>query len=246
MPRPLVILVCLLWATPSVAAEGSPTAPAGVALATAYPDGDDLAPSATSLPNLRIGVMHTWSAIDHDLSSGGELRRRIATATISWRALDSLVLGGDVGAITSGDLTVDEQRHRVEPGPRAGLGGTWRVMRGDGYLPYIQVGASFAVLSSTTVGDDGRERLTALDFRTEAIVGKLFGGAGRAVGPYLVGRSVTGGLYWKYKGRARSVRPDDAYQLGLGITAHQGELDAFVEVAPLGARSVTAGLGYAF
>lgn len=230
------------------ACSGAPVGPTGIALSCAHPDEDELDPDEPTPPNLRVAAQLGWTAIRHELATGGELRRRTVTASIAWRALDSLTLLGDVGALTDGDLHVRDERHVVEAGPRAGLGITWRVYGGDDWLPFIMFGASFAVLSSTTVYQEQRDRLTAVDFRSSIVIGKLFGGAdpGRRIGPYLVARSVTGSLYWNYEGRSRNAQPRDLYQVGLGLSASAGSFDAFAEVCPLGERAAVVGGGFAF
>ncbi len=230
-------------ATPVGADSGAPAAPTGVALTVAHNTDDD-----PFDPNLRVGVGMGWTSIQHQFSKGGELRRRTLAASIAWRPLESLTLLGDVGALIDGDLTVGEQRHRVEAGPRAGIGITWRVYGGDTYWPYVMFGASFTVLSSTTELSDARERLTHLDFRSAIVVGKLFGGEapGRRLGPYLVARSVTGALYWHERGRSVSAQPDDLFQIGLGLNASAGDFDAFAEVVPFGERAAVVGGGFSF
>ncbi len=209
---------------------------------------------------MRIATQLGWTAIRHDFSDGGQLRRRTLAASVAWRALDSITLIGDIGAVIGGDITVGEERNILEPGMRAGFGITWRAYDGDTWAPFILFGASFSVLSFTTLrapprntapGADRlekRRRLSAIDFRSSMVIGKLFdtrGFPGR-IGPYLVGRTLTGALYWKLDGRVRSVQPGDLYQLGLGISASAGDVDAFAEVSPLGERAAVVGLGVSF
>lgn len=232
----------------AAACSGTPVGPTGIALSCAHPDEDQLDPDEPEPPNMRVAAQIGWTAIRHELATGGELRRRTVAASIAWRALDSITLLGDVGAITDGDLYVKTDRHVIEAGPRAGLGITWRVYGGDTWFPYIMFGASFSVLSSTTAYQEKRDRLTAIDFRSSIVIGKLFGGddPGRRIGPYLVARSVTGSLYWNYGGRSRNAQPADLYQIGLGLSASSGSFDAFAEVSPLGERAAVVGAGYAF
>ena len=230
------------------ACSGTPVGPAGIALSCAHPDRETLHADDEVPPDLRVGGQIGWTAIRHQLGQRGELRRRTLAANIAWRALDSITLLGDVGAVLGGDITEGDDRYTVEPGMRGGLGITWRAYEGDDWLPFILFGASLSVLSSTTERLEKHTRLTALDFRASMVVGKLFASRGfpGRIGPYLVGRTITGALYWKLDGRVRSVQPSDAYQLGLGVSTSAGDWDGFAEVCPLGERSAVVGLGYAF
>jgi hypothetical protein len=199
-------------------------------------------------PNVRVAANLGWAAIRHELGGHGELRRRTLAVSIAWRAIDSITLLGDVGAVIGGEITEGDDRYVVEPGMRGGLGIMWRAYEGEDWLPFILVGASLSVLSFTTERLEKRPRLSALDFRASAVIGKLFdtdGFPGR-VGPYLVARTITGALYWKLDGRVRSVQPSDSYQIGLGVSASAGDLDAFAEVSPFGERSAVVGLGFSF
>jgi hypothetical protein len=234
----LVIAACVCAPRDAAACSGAPVGPAGIAVSCAQPDPDKR--------NLRVSAQLGWVTIEHRYGrGGGELRRRTATASIAWRAIDSITLIGDFGAITGGDITAGEARYTVEPGARGGVGITWRAFDDEPWLPFVVFGASVSVLSSLTERDNIRTRLNHADFRTSMLIGKLFG-EGPRVGPYVVGRTITGAMYWKYDGRVHSQQPGDRYQVGLGISTSAGELDAYAEVTPFGERSMVVGLGFSF
>lgn len=232
------MIASLCATTDAWACSGNPVGPAGVALSCAQPDPEQR--------NLRVGAQVGWVTIEHRYGrGGGELRRRTVTASIAWHAVESVTLLGDFGALVGGDITAGEATYEVEPGARGGVGITWRAIDDEPWLPYILFGASVSVLSSLTERDEIRTRLNHVDFRTSMLIGKLFGKRSK-IGPYIVGRTITGALYWKYDGRVRSQQPGDRYQIGLGVSASAGKLDAYAEATPFGERSMVFGLGYAF
>ncbi len=250
---------CAIWAGALIAAGltctsstradgGAPPEIQGIALSCAHPDEEDVGPDEAPPPNLRVAAMLGNTTVGHAFSvDGGEVQRQTLTASIAWRAIDQIVLFGDVGAIVAGDATLDGASYDVDPGPRGGLGLAWRALPEDGYWPYVMLAARVSLLSSTTHVASDRPRLTAFDFRSSLTIGKMLGPIGKSrVGAYIVARSVTGGLYWKVRGRTRSVRPDDALQGGIGLTAAGPVVDAFVEVAPIGETSAVVGIGASF
>ena len=194
----------------------------------------------------RIGTVVVGES--HNFRGGIDWLRENGVTVVDLASSECITLLGDFGAVVRGDITDGSDRYVVEPGPRGGFGIAWRAFDEGAWSPYVLLSASLSVLSSLTERNTVRTRLTALDFRSSIAIGKLFAseGFGGRIGPYVVARNVTGALYWKLDGRVKSVQPDDLFQIGLGLSANAGDLDAFAEVSPFGERSAVVGLGYAF
>lgn len=216
-----------------------PVGPAGIALSCADDDGERF----EERPPLRLGATMTWSANGHLFGDGGELRRRALGLAATWRALEEITVSVRLGALVDGDLVLAGDRWELRPGIWGGLGLTWRAFAEEDWLPFVLLGAEIAAGSAITALGGHEERLTAFDFRTSLVIGKLFA---RRLGPYAAVRSLGGPLLWRVDGRDRTSKPEQLYQLGGGLMTTTGALDAYFEVMPLGERSLTVGAGYAF
>ena len=120
-----------------------------------------------------------------------------------------------------GDIAEGDTRYRVEAGPRAGLGIAWRAFAGDDWLPFISLGASFAVLSSTTERNELRERLTRARLPQRA-------GGGKAVRwgrpPTSWGAPSPAPSTGRWTDACAAPSPRTLYQIGLGPDGERREL----------------------
>jgi hypothetical protein len=86
--------------------------------------------------------------------------------------------------------------------------------------------------------------LFAGDGRLGVAVGKTLA---RTFAPFAVARVFGGPVRWKQEGEVRTGGDSHHYQIGLGALFIAGRgVDASLEVAPLGERRLSAGLGWSF
>jgi len=154
----------------------------------------------------------------------------------------SLLLGG--GVSLGGDIAVGAERHQLEPGWLAMVAGSFRILDGTGYKPFLVTGLSLAAGSALAERGAEHAQLTTFDVRLSVTVGKLFGDV---LGPYAVARAFGAPVLWERRGEAVIGSDQHFFQLGGGIVAALGGVvDAYLEVMPLGERSAGAGLGVMF
>lgn len=222
---------------------GPPVGPTGAALSCTGEHGAD----AAEAPKFRVAASTTWSATR--LSFGGDdsfdadSRRRAVAASFEWRALDDLTVTAGAGAAIDGRLVVRGVRSDLGAGPLGTVGVAYRFLAGEGWVPFILGGATFAASTASTHTrfEDGRRedaRLTALDFRGSVTVGEVFGDA---FVPYVVARGFGGPIFWT-RGDADVVGTDKfKYQFGGGLLATARYFDAYFELVPLGERAAVFG-----
>jgi hypothetical protein len=172
------------------------------------------------------------------------LRRRSATLALERRIGDRWAVQIGAGASLGGDISVGADRYELDVGWLASIGGSYRVLDGDGLLPFFLTSLSLGVGSAQARDGDEAAALTAIDARVAATVGKMFWDF---LGPYAVARVFGGPVLWERGGE--DVTGSDRYhvQLGAGLLlARPGVVSAFFELVPLGEQTVTTGLAASF
>lgn len=119
------------------------------------------------------------------------------------------------------------------------------MLDGEGALPFMLFGLAGSISSVETTADDSPEtaRLTALDARVSLTAGKLFWSA---VAPYATVRAFGGPVLWSRHDADLTGSDQHHFQLGAGLLASTGTIDAFVELVPLGERAATFGAAMVF
>lgn len=187
----------------------------------------------------------SWSAASVSFGEGldAQLRRRSVSAALEWRPLDDLTTTLALGAAIDGDLTLDAEgtRHTLGPGPVGSLGVGYRLVAGDGWVPFVLIGGTLSATSGLTEPD--ASRLTALDLRASVTLGEVFLDR---LAPYLALRGFGGPIFWHLGGADRVGSDRYHVQLAGGLLVVTPNLDAFFEIAPFGERSFTTGIATAF
>ncbi len=203
-------------------------------------------------PQFRVAASMTWSAtrlaFSGDDSFDADSARRATAASFEWRALDGLTLTAGVGAAIDGRLTVDGVRSDLGAGPLGTVGVAYRIVDGEGWVPFVLAGGT---LSASSVGThtrffDGRTedaRLTAVDMRASITVGEVFA---NALVPYVTARGFGGPIFWTRDGADVVGSDKFHYQLGAGLLVTAGWFDAYLELVPLGERAAIFGAGTTF
>lgn len=197
-------------------------------------------------PQWRIASAYSLVATDVTFSNdeGAELRRRAVTLGLERRLGDAWAIQLTGGASLGGDIEVGSERYELTPGWLASLSGSYRVLDGDGYAPFVLVG--LAVGASSVVAERGEEdaSFTATDVRASATVGKLFWGA---VAPFASVNAFGGPIFWERGGEDVTGSDDYHFQLGGGLlVTAEGIWSAFAEIVPLGERALRFGASFAF
>jgi len=172
------------------------------------------------------------------------VRRRVVSVGIERRLGDRWAIQAGAGASLGGDLQLGDERYDLAPGWVASLGGSLRILEGEGMDPFLLAALSIAVGSALAQGPTDEAMFTASDARLSLTVGKVFW---HALAPYAVARVFGGPVFWKRHGE--SITGTDKYhvELGVGLLATAGgRMGAFFELIPLGERSVSLGASVAF
>ena len=86
--------------------------------------------------------------------------------------------------------------------------------------------------------------MLSTDARLGVVVGKTLWSVWT---PYVTGRAFGGPVFWRLDGEAVTGEDQHHYQLGVGsVVTFPVGIDLAIEWAPLGARGLTAGAGFAF
>jgi hypothetical protein len=193
-------------------------------------------------PRLRLGfaVGGTSTKIDFKTETA-PLVQAASTATFDLLLFQRLSLGASLGASLGGHLDYDGQRYELRPGPIVGLGASYRLFGGS--APFLHLSAGYSVARSTSHAPDARAAtFTSNDYRIGAAVGKTLG---NFAAPFIVGRYFGAGTNWSVGGGHGA----DHYRYHVGVGSAFGfseHLDALVELAFLGERRATVGVGYVF
>ncbi|MBW2458412.1 MAG: hypothetical protein JRI68_28175 [Deltaproteobacteria bacterium] len=173
-----------------------------------------------------------------------DLRRRAVTLGLERRLGDAWAIQLTGGASIGGDVTVGRQRYKFTPGWMVGLSGSYRVLDGDGYAPFVLVGLAAGASSVGAERGDEDAMFTATDLRGSATVGKLFWGA---IAPFATVNAFMGPIFWERGGEDITGSDDHHFQLGGGLLATaEGRWNAYAEVIPLGERALRFGASLAF
>ncbi len=191
---------------------------------------------------IRAGLTAGGTSTRIDFSDdSAELLQSATTATLDVFPLQRLALSATLGAALAGRIDYQGERYTLSPGPVAGLGVSYRFF--GGRLPFVHVSLTASLAQLRTRADDGSEAdFTSRDWRLGLAVGHA---VATWAAPFAVARYFGAGTEWDVAGGkgADAFR----YQVGagsaFGITEHW---DALVELAFLGERRATAGVGYTF
>ena len=178
----------------------------------------------------RVGA--SFAAFDTTIvfndGSRASLRQAGVAASLDRRIGDRVTLQLALGSAIAG--TIGEEN--LHAGPLGSLAISSRFVDDSKTTPFVVGTASIAqsyVKTSTST-------LAATDGRIGLVVGKTFG----PVAPFVVARAFGGPVYFN------GVTGTDRYhyQLGAGALVFSSGFDAAIEVAFLGERRVTVGLGW--
>lgn len=182
----------------------------------------------------------TSSVVVFSDGSQPELRRSVVTASMERRLAEKWTLHIGGGASHDGELEFGGVRHALSHGPVVLASVSYRLAAGP---PWLLIAGSASFATTATASSREQARLTACDARASFTLGTTLG---KAIAPYAALRAFAGPVFWRHRGEA--VLGSDRYhlQLAAGILATTRWLDAFVEIAPVGERSVTVGVAASF
>ncbi len=163
-------------------------------------------------------------------------------ATIDLQPFDRFVISVAGGVALPGSLRFRDERYELLAGPIGGAGLSLRVLDGVGPLPFAQVAFTYSLIRSKTRASDGTEAdFHSKDVRFGLVVGKAIG---KVVAPFAFVRYFGGGTEWAPFGHG-----SDAYRYHVGVGgsfALGGTFDGLVEVAFLGEKRASIGIGTTF
>ena len=170
-----------------------------------------------------------------------DLLQAATTATIDVLPVPRLALSAAFGASLDGHVDYTGQRYSLQPGPIGGVGVSYRLL-GD-QLPFVHASFTFALARSTTHAEGVPDAtFTSRDWRAGLAVGKVFG---KHLAPFVVARYFGAGTEWSVAGGHGSDH--FRYHVGAGSAFGFSEhVDALLELAFLGERRATLGVGYLF
>ena len=207
-------------------------------------DGDE---SGTIARRFRVGAnvggfSSTVKFPGHDT----DIRQLSTTATLDVRASERTTVQAALGAVVDGRLEVDGTIHDVRPGWLVAAAIAQRLVDAHGSTPFVLVSGSLGFGRAHTrerVAGASDVALTSVDLRGGVTVGWTLLDV---LSPYLAARVFGGPVAWTLRGESVVGGDRYHYQLGGGLSVHTGRFDAYVEVAPLGEKRASAGLGVAF
>ncbi|MGZ3416284.1 MAG: hypothetical protein ACXVEE_00390 [Polyangiales bacterium] len=160
------------------------------------------------------------------------LREEAVAVSLDRRLGERTTFQLSLGAVVSGRI----EDTTIEPGPLASIAFSYRLVDESKSKPFVIGTFSFAASRSPD--------LFAADGRLGVAVGKTFA---RTFAPFAIARVFGGPVRWRHEGETFVGGDSHHYQLGLGALFIAGRgIDASLEIAPLGERRVSAGLGAAF
>ena len=191
---------------------------------------------------MRVGVTAGGTSTKIDFGRlTAPLLQAAATGTVDVMLFGRLALSGAVGSSLFGHLDYGGQRFELQPGPIGGLGASYRLF--GGAAPFLLPSFSYSIARSTArAPDDTRTTFTSRDYRLGVAVGKTLGGF---AAPFVVGRCFGAGTSWPGVGG----HGGDHYRYQVGVGSAFGlsqHFDTLVELAFLGEKRATLGLGYVF
>lgn len=190
---------------------------------------------------VRVGLVGGGTSTKIDFGSeSAKLLQGATSATIDLLPLERLSLSAALGATLPGRLDYAGTRFDLLPGPMAGVGIGYRLFGGK--APFIHTSLTLSLARSTTRAPDGREEaFTSRDYRLGVAVGKTLG---KVAAPFAFARYFGGGTSWAVAGHGGD---HFRYQVGIGSAFTLSEhFDALAELAFLGERRMSLGIGYVF
>ncbi len=172
--------------------------------------------------------------------------RQEATALSFDRRLTSRVTGQiTAGSVLAGNLVYGTDVYAVIPGPLFALAGSIRLVDEATSTPFVLATLSVAQsFARTRNGAGDTFALSATDARIGVLVGKTIS---QTVAPYVVARAFGGPVRWDRPEGIVTGSDRYHYQVGVGALVIAGAgIDGTIEVAFVGERRATAGLGFAF
>jgi hypothetical protein len=170
-----------------------------------------------------------------------DLRQAATTATVDVMPLERLSLSAAFGASLGGRVEYLGQRYTLRPGPIGGVGVSYRLF--GGRMPFAHASFTFALARSETHAPGSEDAtFTSRDWRFGLAVGKTIG---EHVAPFVVGRYFGAGTEWSVGGGHGA----DHYRYHVGAGSAFGfseHFDGLVELAFLGERRASLGVGYVF
>ena len=170
-----------------------------------------------------------------------DLLQAAATATVDVLPLERLSLSAAFGASLGGHVDYLGQRYSLQPGPIGGVGVSYRFF--GGAAPFVHTSFTFSLARSRTRAEDGSEAdFDSRDWRFGLAAGKTLG---EHVAPFAVARYFGAGTNWSVGGGKGA----DHYRYHVGVGSAFGfsdHVDGLVEVAFLGERRASIGVGYLF
>ncbi len=174
------------------------------------------------------------------------LERRAVSAGVDLRLKETSTLSFRAGAGLSGRLSLDGDAYDVLPGWLVAASYSRRLLDGRGAGPFLLFSVSAAASGARTSSLRRREDtgLYAVDLRAGVSVGKTFW---EVLSPYAAFRLFGGPVFWERDGKALLGTDRYHVQAALGMMSSlPGGFDLYAEVAPLGERAATVGVGYSF
>jgi hypothetical protein len=190
----------------------------------------------------RAGLIGGGTSTQIDFGDNrADLVQGAATATLDVLPLERLSLSAAAGASLGGHVDYGGRRYELRPGPIGGLGVSYRLL-GD-RLPFVHASLTFALARSVTHADGVEDAsFTSRDWRVGVAVGKTLG---KHVAPFVVARYFGAGTQWSVAGGSGSDH--FRYHVGAGSAFGFSEhLDGLLEIAFLGEKRVSIGVGYLF
>jgi hypothetical protein len=182
----------------------------------------------------------TMTRIDFGDTSA-DLVQGAATATLDVMPIERLSLSAALGASLIGHVDYQGDSYTLLPGPVGGLGISYRFLGDD--LPFLHASFTFALARSTTRAEGRPDTsFTSRDWRVGLAVGKTLG---KHMAPFVVARYFGAGTEWSVAGGHGA----DHFRYHVGVGAAFGfsdHLDGILEVAFLGERRASVGVGYTF
>jgi hypothetical protein len=194
----------------------------------------------------RVAATYGWLASTLDFADGPrvDFSERMVLAAASRQLGGGFTVQLGAGAVLGGSFDAPGTPAEVLPGPLAQVQASWLALEGRGAAPFLAFTAGLSGSWTHTRSASGEAALTALDLSLSASVGKAIAGV---VAPYLGAKVFGGPVYWTWAGGAVTGTDAYHYQVGIGLAAAlPGGLDLVVEGSPLGERSATASVGWAF
>jgi hypothetical protein len=191
-------------------------------------------------PRLRVGL--TAGGTSTTIAFGDardDLVQGATAATFDVQPVEGLTLGVSAGASVWGRIDHLGVPHGLKPGPIGGVGIAYRIPA----LPlFVQPSFSYSLARSTSRAPDGAEAaFTARDWRAGLVIGKAIGSTWV---PFAVARVFGAGTEWSVAGGHGA----DAHRFHAGIGSAFGfdRFDVVSELAFLGEKRASVGVGYSF